>query len=649
MSADAVLERIAIEQQEDAADTVNNFSTVQRLDRLAPEHRAAAVRRAMRAAGLQADLPDPDTLARAENPPAAQWRHIYIPAPSQDEIERVAVDMVDSVAWRAAEARIRPRAAQLEEATKRATNQAWRAWMAAQRREIVNAEEYEAGQELATKWRPVLDALADMLDDAEERIADLYLAAEPESRLREIAEIRAGIGEALLCDIPDAEQTPAQRRERCWRHHVQQLRDRAKAARQAASALFGTVGRGGDDYADSYSLARWQERQKAAQRWARERFILIDKGGETIRVPLTEVMEMASKAGLSQLYAMHLGLDEHAKDERLAAVFITLTLPPQYHPNPSKGRARWNPRLMPEQADEALNRLWQRFRARLAKRGIRPLGLRVIEPHKDGCPHLHALLYVPPDRVAQVDATLTAMRPEPVPGRRTATKLEVINRERGTPSTYVMKYLIKSRNDGQAARKAAGGESGDGDHLAAHDRVRAWASERGLRRFGWVGLHGFNAIWRAIHKRRELPASAPQAFHEAHAALKARRYKDALAAMGALRDGRTRMRLEYQEVENRYGEIVKKAMAVKLEGETDEEQMMALRQYEARIVSKREEAEEAEYQAWEIEFEQKREELRVTVIVSFPRGPNDDCCESGGVGRTGPPPPFSHGLSREIC
>jgi hypothetical protein len=135
VSAVAILPRVAPDQQDNAPDTVNKFSIVARLDKLAPEHRAAAVRRAMRVAGVQSDLPDPDTLAKAENPPQAIWRHIHTREPSRDEIERVALAMVDTPAWRAAETRIRPRSAQLDDAIKRATDHAWHAWMAAQKRE----------------------------------------------------------------------------------------------------------------------------------------------------------------------------------------------------------------------------------------------------------------------------------------------------------------------------------------------------------------------------------------------------------------------------------------------------------------------------------------------------------------------------------
>ncbi|MFC7552318.1 replication endonuclease [Pseudoroseomonas wenyumeiae] len=47
-------------------------------------------------------------------------------------------------------------------------------------------------------------------------------------------------------------------------------------------------------------------------------------------------------------------------------------------------------------ADKELSRLWALFRARLDNAGISTLGMRVYEGHEDGCPHLHALLYVPP-------------------------------------------------------------------------------------------------------------------------------------------------------------------------------------------------------------------------------------------------------------
>lgn len=640
---------------------VNKFAAtacpgiVVRLGRLAPLHQRAAVARAMRLAGMRGVAhPSDDALARAEQPPAPQWRHIYHAQPEERSIEEAACALAGTAAFRNQEQKIPAPTDRIARAMAEVRTTAWMAWAALPSREMMNTREYEDGQRHAEKWRPVIDQLHTMLDDAERHIPDLYLSASPEGRLREIATMRAGTAEAMQSDIDPDDLTPAQRRAQCPKAQVRVLRRRASKARQAASALFGTVGRGGADYADSYSVARWRERQASAKTWAEKRDVVIDMGdGKEIRVPLSEVIESAAKGNLAQLYAMHLGVDEWAKKEGLTPIFLTLTLPPEYHPNPTHGRAGWNPRFLPDVADAALMRLWANFRARLAKANIRADGLRVVEPHRDGCPHLHAQIYVAPEAVQKVDMILQALRPEPVPGRRRATTLTIIDTNRGSAPTYVLKYLLKARNNSEAAKAAAGGNAGeDGDHLASHDGVRAWASERTIRRFAWVGLHGVNAIWRAIRARKEMPAAAPVPFHEAHAALHANRYADALTAMGALRDGRPRMRLGYEDVENTYGEIVKRATGIRLEGQDEDAPWMALRKHRATIVSRSQERADREYEEAVAAAQARREAATqqarrdgVTVSVSFPRGPSCQGCEGEAGGRTGPPAQEVDGIS----
>ena len=382
-----------------------------------------------------------------------------------------------------------------------------------------------------------------------------------------------------------------------------------------------------------------------------------------------DALPTSIKGTMARTYAMHLGLDEAMREDDRIAIFITITLAPEWHPNPSVGHNRWTPDHMPSAADDELMHLWAKFRARLKKAGISPYGLRCIEPHKDGCPHLHALLYVMADEVAKVDSALMAIRPESDPGRRTATQLVRIDPDKASAPTYVMKYLLKARNDTDAARANGGMDGEDGDHLTAHDRHRAWASERGVRRFDWIGVHGVQRIWQAMTTRKSIPVAAPQQIHAAHASLKSGQNAQALIELGAIRGrGRARARLEYEEYENRYGEDAKRPVGIRLEGF---EGCMRLKERESRILShkewrteQREGKEAGELQSRIAAVHDWKEKMRawtesgelgvrprhpeaVTVVVSFPSsGPSTDI-SGEGVGRTGPPDNFLGSFSAE--
>jgi hypothetical protein len=346
--------------------------------------------------------------------------------------------------------------------------------------------------------------------------------------------------------------TSTERRLCCPKHWRRALRRRAAAARQYWCSVLQLAGgpeeQGNPSFCDDYTLERWMERQTRAEEYGKLKVWVSDQGD---RVLMADVMKASQVGALNRLYILCVGHEELARRAGLVPIFITVTLPSAYHPNPKEGAPRPGLDLSadPKAADRALGALWDSLRWRLKGLHIEKLGLRVVEAHDYGCPHLHALLYVRPEDVDAVDDVLQAIRPEPVAGKRIATKLIRIDQTRARAVSYIMKYIVKSLNlSPEAALRERGLDAAarqdlrnadhieivaalhraepeddpfaHDDHLVNFNRVRAWASERNIRRYSLLGTHGVQGIWQRLWTQRNpMGRAAPRAMRQAWIAM----------------------------------------------------------------------------------------------------------------------------------
>lgn len=103
-------------------------------------------------------------------------------------------------------------------------------------------------------------------------------------------------------------------------------------------------------------------------------------------------------------------LTKVAEQRGLKPLFMTLTLPSEYHiaKTTKKGTLIANPKydgIEPKEAVKSLTKMFARLRQ---DRSLKELSkedrvyFRVNEPHKDGTPHTHILMFVPSDRIERV-------------------------------------------------------------------------------------------------------------------------------------------------------------------------------------------------------------------------------------------------------
>ncbi|MEW6258021.1 MAG: replication endonuclease [Pseudomonadota bacterium] len=198
------------------------------------------------------------------------------------------------------------------------------------------------------------------------------------------------------------------------------------------------------------------------------------------------------------------GCEEIATDIGHVGEFVTVTCPSRMH---ARGYATGeeNKRYdgtTPKEAQGHLSRCWARLRAAADRAGLLLYGFRIAEPHHDGCPHWHLLLFMPAAAVAAARALfrryfLDAHDPHEPGAQENRLRFVAIEPGKGTAAGYVAKYVAKNI-DGYALEADLFGN----DALRASARVDAWASTWGIRQFQAIGQPPVG-VWREL---RRVPA-----------------------------------------------------------------------------------------------------------------------------------------------
>lgn len=341
-----------------------------------------------------------------------------------------------------------------------------------------------------------------------------------------------------------------------WRRQL-----RRSWTRRAEGGLrdLGIVRRGREPYASDLTV-RHRAAQKRRWRDFMERTELVNEAGE--QLPLLQVAESSlanPRLRRGEFMCRVRGFEEIAADLGHVAEFVTLTAPSAFHaqlaaggPNPAYNGAT------PRDAQRWLCKMWARARAAIKRRAsMLVYGFRIAEPHHDGTPHWHALLFC-----RQVDAEelrlilkatwLREFSAEPGAGQY-RVKFERIDSNKGSAVGYVAKYVSKNIDGAGAIGAAEDGETG-AELSASVPRVDAWAAVHGIRQFQQIGGPPVG-LWREARRLR-VPAQDAD-IENARAAADRGDWRGFTRNVGGIHCGRrTNIRLETAESgeRNRYSE-----------------------------------------------------------------------------------------------
>ncbi|WP_245675208.1 replication endonuclease [Candidatus Erwinia dacicola] len=227
----------------------------------------------------------------------------------------------------------------------------------------------------------------------------------------------------------------------------------------------GAVHKKAHAYVSASSLIEWQEQRRKSRDFFKSHE-LVDEDGN---VSSLEDMINKSTSNLAirrhELMARQAGVELVAQQRGDVGIFLTITCPSKYHSNIQSGHhnAKWNHSTV-AQAQSYLCRIWGRATAKLKREKLRPYGFRVAEPHHDGTPHWHALLFMPQ---AEVKATVAILRAYFIAedrdelGRNTGArfKSKKMDPSKGSATAYIAKYISKNI-DGHALAGELSDETG---------------------------------------------------------------------------------------------------------------------------------------------------------------------------------------------
>lgn len=205
-------------------------------------------------------------------------------------------------------------------------------------------------------------------------------------------------------------------------------------------------------------------------------------------------------------------------------VFITLTTPSRFHrmtkkplsdnkvivfPNASYAQ------LSPRDAQKYLSGVWAKMQAKFSRLKIKPYGFRIAEPHHDGTPHWHFLLFSSPENLKIITAIFQdyALRDSPNEDGAQERRLKIepmrrgINEQTGKPYSaigYLIKYICKNIDGYGVDNNNLDGRQDWANKNAADvaEKIEAWSRTHRIRQFQQIGGASVT-VWRELRRLSE--------------------------------------------------------------------------------------------------------------------------------------------------
>jgi len=286
-------------------------------------------------------------------------------------------------------------------------------------------------------------------------------------------------------------------------------------------------------YASDLTVKKRKQQRLRNEQMLSSMTVINDIGQQFSLKELSDLNVSNPKVRKAELMVRMRGFEELSKSHGHQGIFITITCPSKYHAVYSKSgqRNQKYESLTPYQANQYLCNVWSRIRAEWNRKDIKPYGFRVTEPHHDGTPHWHILLFVEPQHIKNVKSTVSHYALQEDSDQKGAIENRydfiMIDPKIGSATGYIAKYVSKNI-DGEGLDKGIYGE----DPITAAQRVDAWASCWCIRQFQQIGGASVS-VWREL-RRLKNSLGVATLIEKARQAADSSKWDDFINAMGGV-------------------------------------------------------------------------------------------------------------------